>query len=267
MINFIKTAKNLLLKIAGTSYSIPSTDPNVPEILDAIRSGATEEEILDKVDVRNLIRKECDGTSFDIDPATGAVIIDGGEIPTSLGRRLTEYSDLGLGDRAKALVAFWNNVKKNPDERIRNDLFNFLSYNNVPITLDGFLVTYKCVKRNDNGDLVDCRTGKFLNNPGCYVKMPREGVDPDPRETCSAGLHVAAYDYANTMYPGYVMISCKVNPVNCVAVPLDHSNQKMRVCEYEVLEILEDRQIHEKAIVSDYDMFIRTFSTSDMMGL
>lgn len=267
MINFVKTAKSLLLKIAGKNYTVPTSDPSVPEILDAIRSGATEDEILDRVDVRNLIRKECDGVNFDIDSTTQEVLIDNEVIPNSLGRRLTEYSDLGLGERAKALVAFWRNVKQNPDERARTALFEFLNHNNIPITITGEFLTYKCVARNDRGDLVDCRKGLFLNNPGCVVKMPREEVCNDPSVACAPGLHVAAYDYANSMYPGKVMISCKVNPVNVVSIPYDYNQMKLRACEYEVVEILEDREIHEKAIVSDYDMFISVCSTSDWMKL
>jgi len=46
---------------------------------------------------------------------------------------------------------------------------------------------------------------------------------------------VAAFSYAHDQYSNGNLIEVKVNPMNVVAVPEDHNNEKMRVCEYEVL--------------------------------
>lgn len=268
--NFIKTAKNLLLKISGTSYSIPTNDPTVPDILDAIRSGATEDEILDKVDVRRTITKEFDGVTFDIDEQNGSVLIDGEVVPDCIGRRLTEYSEASLVDRIRSIVSFWKKLRENPDKRIQTDLFKFLEYNSIPLCTDGCFLGYKSVWRNpNNNNLYDSYTKTILNNPGETVKMDRSSVNADPFQTCSHGLHVADHSYADSMYRGgeYVMVSLKVDPRNCVSVPVDYNGRKLRVCEYTVVEILQEREKFEVGVVDDDSMFISVYSTSDWTKL
>jgi hypothetical protein len=65
--------------------------------------------------------------------------------------------------------------------------------------------------------------------------MDRKDCDPDRKNACSRGLHVAAFSYAHDQYSNGNLIEVKVNPRDVVAVPEDHNNEKMRVCEYEVL--------------------------------
>lgn len=66
--------------------------------------------------------------------------------------------------------------------------------------------------------------------------MNRGKVDDDRRKTCSYGFHVGRYNYAKDFRPndGHLMI-VKVNPKDVVAVPLDHNDEKCRVCKYEVV--------------------------------
>jgi len=101
----------------------------------------------------------------------------------------------------------------------------------------------------------DSHTGKtYLNKPGATISMPREKVDADRRNTCSRGLHVAAWDYAQG-FRGTRLLLVKVNPRDVVAVPPDYNEQKMRVCKYLVLkEWTEyapyDQSIYEEAMVN-----------------
>jgi hypothetical protein len=71
------------------------------------------------------------------------------------------------------------------------------------------------------------------------IKMARNKVQDDPSVTCSYGLHVAALGYAvydqAKLGDGRVVV-VKVNPRDVVSVPTDYNNQKMRVCEYTVVE-------------------------------
>jgi hypothetical protein len=46
---------------------------------------------------------------------------------------------------------------------------------------------------------------------------------------------VAAFEYADKFYSNGHLMEIKVNPKNVVAVPTDYNQQKMRVCEYEVM--------------------------------
>ena len=136
------------------------------------------------------------------------------------------------------LINFWKKLRDNPLESAREDLYRFLEHNNHPITPDGNFIAYKRVNEVD-GELVDNYTKKISNNPGAVVKMDRSKVDSNSNNTCSHGLHVAAWDYAQ-IYAGNVLIEMLVNPKDVCAVPHDYNNQKMRVCQYEVLNRVND---------------------------
>ena len=82
--------------------------------------------------------------------------------------------------------------------------------------------------------LFDSWTGTFDNSIGAKPHINREDVDPNRNRTCSIGLHVASYNYAQT-YTGDVLIQVKVNPKDFVAVPVDYNNEKARVTDYEVI--------------------------------
>jgi bifunctional DNA-binding transcriptional regulator/antitoxin component of YhaV-PrlF toxin-antitoxin module len=126
------------------------------------------------------------------------------------------------------------NLRQNPSEESRKDLYTFLEKNHVPITEDGYFVAYKGV----NNDFTDNRTGSYDNSIGKTVKMPRDQVNPDRNQTCSTGLHVAAYEYAKGF--AALLIEVKVNPRDVVSVPTDYNAQKMRVCEYTVVAECEN---------------------------
>lgn len=85
--------------------------------------------------------------------------------------------------------------------------------------------------------LVDNRTRTFDNSVGSTVSMPRAEVDNNRSVCCSAGLHIANWNYAQG-YSGNVLVMVKTNPCHVVSVPSSYENQKMRVCQYEVLGII-----------------------------
>ncbi|RJR06222.1 hypothetical protein C4588_08035 [Candidatus Parcubacteria bacterium] len=161
----------------------------------------------------------------------GVVVIENEELPIELSDKLLEFVDAKLETRP--LENFWNNLKRNPSEESKRDLFRFMRANKMPITHSGCFVAYKKV----NSNYYDFYTGKILNAPGKVIKFERDKVNPDRNQTCSYGLHVAAYEYANTHYHGGsgALLEVEVNPKDVVAVPPDYREQKMRVCRYRVL--------------------------------
>lgn len=172
----------------------------------------------------------------------GVVVIDGEELPPHLSDTLIELVD--KQQDTQRLENFWDNLKQNPTESARNDLFTFVEHNKIPITKDGCFVVYKKVREN----YWDSHTGKtFYCAPGEIIEMPRDEVDHDRRNTCSAGCHVAAFEYAHQFF-GTKLMECKVNPRDVVAVPPDYNNQKMRVCRAEVL-----RETNQKFDETLYD--------------
>jgi len=212
----------------GPPVSLTRTDDNAGRydyICDLLRS-AQYEQVPSAVDKALAVATVSRG-KFNV--RDGSIVIDGHSLPGALSDKLLDLVD--TGEDTTSLENFWDNLKDNPTENSREDLFSFLSHNNVPITRDGCFIVYKKVK----DDYWDSYTGKTHQSiPGTKVTMEREKVDPNRNNTCSAGLHVAAFEYANN-FSGTKLLECKVNPRDVVAVPPDYSNQKMRVCCYEVL--------------------------------
>jgi len=168
----------------------------------------------------------------------GVVVINGESLPDALSDKLLELID---GDEdTTALERFWENLSKNPSDDSRRDLFAFLRANKIPITMTGCFIAYKKVRAN----YTDCHTGKISNKPGQIVKMPRNKVDADRNRTCSAGLHVAAFQYASGFGSGH-LLEIEINPRDVVAVPPDYNQQKMRVCRYRVIRRATDGELDD----------------------
>lgn len=92
---------------------------------------------------------------------------------------------------------------------------------------------------NKKFKLVDNYTRTMDNSVGQIVSMPRSEVDNNRNQTCSNGLHFAAWNYAST-YSGDTLIMIKVNPSDVVAIPSDYNNMKGRAAKYEVLGIIDE---------------------------
>lgn len=148
-----------------------------------------------------------------------------------------------MTDRIRSLIAeghsseryqkFCDNLKQNPSCRSVQQAFKFLELENLPLTEDGNFLAYKYVRKNENGDLVDCHTGRNINNVGTVVKMDRNMVCDDPQNACAAGLHVGSLRYATSRDLAVIV---EVNPKDIVCVPYAEAH-KCRVCEYKVVDM------------------------------
>ncbi len=116
-----------------------------------------------------------------------------------------------------------------------NDLLRFMERNDLPIADDGTLVAYKALKTkgNHNGVFVDIHSGNVAQKVGSHVFMNEKMVDPDRRNDCSNGLHIARRAYVGG-FRGDVITIVKVAPEDVIAVPQYDSN-KMRVCGYHIV--------------------------------
>lgn len=159
------------------------------------------------------------------------VYIDGEVLPEVLNKRILQFMSEQLS--YEPLVNFWRNLKENPSEKTKKDLYGFLEKNGHPITEDGHFIAYKRV----DSDYKSFYDHNVDNSIGSIVKMDRDKCDSDPNRTCSTGLHVANYNYAqNSYYSGRGrLIDVKINPKDVVAIPVDYNQEKMRVCQYEVI--------------------------------
>lgn len=167
----------------------------------------------------------------------------------------------------RSYVTFLDNLHQNVNEDIRKQLFRWMDYENKAgngfgITEDGCIVGYKgCVgtvlqpmSQFTGTAIVDGVeiNGSIPNKVGSVIQMPRSAVQFDPQVGCSVGLHVGTRDYAVNWAP--ILLLVKVNPRDIVSVPYEADSQKMRVCEYTVLEVTDASDEHRRFYPSEEDL-------------
>lgn len=236
MLNVIATNDNITIFFNKESF-----------VINKIKNEATFEKVLKKVEAGNVkwIEKNVSSIKNEIESKTdgvfttskGSVVLKGTTIPVPdiIIKKLSELEK--EKEPILPLLRFWRKLSSNPSENSRNNLFEFMTKNNIPITEEGDIVTEKGVEQRENsypGDLVDNYTNTLDNSIGAYVEMPREEVNADSNQTCSFGLHVAAPDYVRKIYSSSILVECIVNPRDVVSVPKDYDATKMRVCAYRV---------------------------------
>jgi hypothetical protein len=221
-------------------------------VLDLIKSKASDSVLLAAMDLASTIKKHASGL-FDVG-ADGIVAIDGEELPNALSKRIIQFANEGFD--FEPLLKFWANCKKNPDPRAKTDLYSFLDHNGIPITSDGCFIGYRAIRN----DWLDKHSQSMMNTVGAVLTMDRALCDSDPNQTCSRGLHVAAYNYAKNNFGGTGdrMIEVKVNPEDVVAIPVDYNGEKMRVCKFVVMSENQDgiikRAVYDPQNVNELDI-------------
>lgn len=227
---------SIVMHYNGEAITIQSATDRLlfEEIKEMIKSSDVEALKNKFIDVKARIEKYTD-KNFYIKDKKLYLKMDDEPIPKNITKRLLELE--AAGEDFMPLIRFWKKLKSNPSEESREQLYGFISHNNIPLTDMGDIVTEKGVKQKTSapvGELVDCRTGAVDNSVGMEVYMNREEVDADPNQTCSHGLHVGAPEYVRKHYSSNIIIQCIVNPRDVVAVPKDYNNTKMRVSRYVV---------------------------------
>ncbi len=235
MIPFLRTEGSITLHYNGKTATIAKGDARFELFKLAISENRT-------ADVIELADNELYFTKQGLKVQDGVLQLDGEDMPLELSQRILGYKEENLP--ITSLLAFWENLKKNPSFNSRAMLFKFLENKGHSLTEDGCFIGYRGV----TSDLKDRHSGKFDNSPGSVCAVPRESVDDNPNNTCSYGLHVGGYEYAKDFGRGGKLVLVKVNPADVVAVPNDYNGQKMRVCRFEVLK--EATDIVDKNVVS-----------------
>ena len=214
---------------SGVTRQVRRDSSMFDRVVDLIKAAASDNLIMAAMDLAQSIKRHASGL-FDVTDA-GVVSVAGESLPDSLSKRIIAFANEGF-DFAP-LLKFWDNCKKNPDPRAKTDLYNFLEHNGIPITSDGCFIGYRAVRN----DWLDKHSGTMLNTVGAVLTMDRSKCNSDPNQTCSTGLHVAAYNYARHTFGSGDdrLINVKVNPEDVVAIPVDYNGEKMRVCKFTVV--------------------------------
>lgn len=263
---YVGTGKSITLYVYGSTYTADLGHPNYKVIISHIKEGIVSpehtEKLIDLFDTKKAVIEYLNGT---FDKATTKIsnhkdiikISDSG-ILTYRGAVLENVlvdKILGMmeeGFDVTPMLNFLINLQGNPSKYAREELMLFMEANAMPLTPDGYLLAYKSV----NKDYKDIHSRTFDNSVGSICEMPRAKVNDNRSQTCSAGLHFAAKEYAS----GFGGSTCKlmilkINPADVVSIPSDYNNQKGRCCKYKVVDEvknqLKDKNKYDTSTVSD----------------
>lgn len=234
---YLITNNSIVIHTKTQTFNLQANTPKGAQVIALIKAKKWDE--LSELLAPATVIPARTGGLFFVD-TDGQLYTQGDSTPihTIIAKKLLSFLQEGLP--CEALVNFWNNLKQNPSQHSIEQLYGFLEANHHPLTDDGCFLAYKKVTKTDKG-LKDSHSRTFNNNVGEHVKMDRAGVNPDPNQTCSHGLHVASFEYAKG-FSGDVLVVVKVNPRDVVAVPTDYNKQKMRTCAYVVEEIYDKKE-------------------------
>ena len=233
-------SETLTVMLDGNTYVLNNTNAQFDIAVQAIKDddeGALRKAV-------NMKQTIVDTSGGHLELKEGTVFYKGEVLNHSLVERILKM--FSEGHDINPLLRFLENLLENPSFRAKNETYGFLSACSLPLTDDGYFMAYKKVGSN----YFDLYTGTMDNSVGNTVSMPRNEVNEDSEQTCSAGLHVCSQSYLSHYGAGTYgssgdtdrVLIVKVNPRDVVAVPNDYDNAKMRVCEYIVVGELKDNK-------------------------
>lgn len=225
----------------GKTIRIEKTDDKYARILKTFNLPSEEQEEAVETIVNEKSPSIQNITYDGFELSNDSVFYDGEELPKTLVDKILSIIRDGLP--LDHFVKFWKRLRLNPSSNSVDQLINFLSYKELPITEDGHFLAYKGVSNDKFSIRGNLKTkivkgtadqdGKIYNGVGEIIEVLRRDVDDNRLNGCSHGLHVGSLDYASSWGP--VVVVVKVDPADVVSVPSDSNFQKCRVCKYEVV--------------------------------
>lgn len=219
--------------VAEVTKPVELTNDQKIELATArMRELAGKGSTVDDPDFHKPITDEDPDTIVAVNTQTGSVIPHAHKLSSQM-KAASKLKDF------RGFVNFLNRLEPVLKDRGHSaeDLMKFIEYGDLPIADDGCIVIYKRLKEK-NGTFVDVHSGNIKQNVGSYVFMKPGLVDPNRRQDCSNGLHVASLGYLSS-FSGNVTVMAKVRPEDVFAVP-EYSRTKMRVCGYHILAVLPE---------------------------
>lgn len=227
----------IILIINNIRYRVEKSDNRYATIIKKL--DASDEELLHILENRK-VKDDAVKAGFVITDTE--VTYKGEKLPDVLAKKIRSIYNEGLP--LSLFEKFWENLNQNPDINVLEQLYDFLSYRELPLTEDGFFLAYKGVQSDYYSVMGNINTivesgvvdsgGHILNNVGAKIKIKRNRMTTNRNISCdSLSCHCGSLDYAKGW--GSRMVIVKVNPKDVVSVPTDCSCQKLRMCEYEVV--------------------------------
>jgi hypothetical protein len=252
---------NITLFYEGEMYIATSDHPNWAGIVKGLEDN--DPEVVDLFDISRVVARKFESLSERVRVNNSRVYFDGDEVDTVLTRQIVRFLDEGRD--FVPLVKFYERLATNPNQESVEQLYNWLNSHDFTITEDGKIIGYKGVQSDGKGGFESVNTGKAIvngeqvsghvpNNVGDVIEMPRADVTFDPNKTCSYGLHIGTWEYAQWWGRDGAILKVLVDPRDVVSVPSDAGGQKLRACRYTVLEIL--KQEIKDAVVNIVNVMI-----------
>lgn len=257
-ISFRTTKESVIVTLAdGSVHTVRKGTANYQPLLKALGEGRWTD-VPGLVTVQKTVETWSSG-EFAI--RGGQIVFRSEPVQDAVSKRILAM--VTAGENPDPLLRFYERLDRNPSFRSVQSLFGFLAHEGIPIEPDGTFLAYKSVRDNGHdhhSNTVDYTPSK-AGQPNRVVKVPRNKVSDDPRTACHYGLHVGALSYARTFGSGGKILICRIDPENVVCVPYDSSQEKMRVCELEVVGYWNGRQMPSTTMETDDRAEVRTGTT------
>ena len=224
-----------------------SSDPKYAAIIAALRLPSDQQEAaINKALEAADVNRDIQSKGFQLNPNTREVSYHGELLPAPLAQKVFSLIEQNLP--VTLLEKFWENLKQNPSYNSVRELYDFLSYKELPITEDGCFLAYRGLQDDFYSVSGNLQTkvlqgtvnskGQIYNGVGEHIEVQRNCVDDDRNNHCSFGIHAGSWDYARGWSRGK-MVVVKINPKDVVSVPSDYDCQKLRCCAYTVVSEVE----------------------------
>lgn len=251
--------KSVVVFSGGKLHQATDAHPSYQQIVNRLVAGAPEEDIVSLFDVATAIRRAFQRLSERVTVEGETVYFDGDPAQEGLSKQILRFMD--EGQDFGPLVNFMEKIETNPIPHSKQQAWDWLNQHDFTIYPDGDVMAYKGVYDDGKGGYRSGSSGHAFvndeevngyvpNSVGDIVTMIRSEVVHDPASACHAGLHVGTYEYAR-FYAQGALLKVKINPRDIVSVPTQDTGQKIRVCRYEVMEIIDAPET--RALAQDRD--------------
>jgi hypothetical protein len=241
--------QNLVVVHEGEMFSATDQHPNWTKIREGLER--KDPAIVKLFDVARTASEVFKRLSDRVTILGGSIHFDNQPVGGDLAEQILRFIDEGVEDW-QPLVNFYEKLMTNLEPHTREQLFRWLTQQQITITPEGDFIAYKGVTAYDEGGeakyrsissgeaIVDGKVykGYIPNWIGAVVEMPRDKVQHDPSVGCHTGLHAGTWKYASEFARG-ATLRVVINPRDVVSVPTDCNDAKLRTCRYRVLDIAE----------------------------
>ncbi|UVG35220.1 rIIB-like protein [Microbacterium phage Cece] len=265
MVNYLITSNDGVEGVSvifsdGETRAIGSDNPNYEKVVAGLlEKSLNEDQVLDLIAPFEAMYRTLTQLSERVSRKGNKLLFDGDVAHSVLTDHILKIMNEGSDEAGwKAYIKFWEKLATNPSKQSQEHLFHFIKQNGLTVTPDGDVVFYKGVEKSGlsnragyaivNG--VEFDNKHIPNAVGDIIEIPRSMVDDNRGVACSVGLHVGAFSYANT-FPssGNILFTVVVNPRDVVSVPSDHSDRKVRVSRYRIVEENKNRKQYTGTVV------------------